>query len=58
MLLFGDAAKAAGVPCITNTGIYPGLSNVMAAHMVSDLRREYDKDGNFKEADFDPQEDI
>jgi hypothetical protein len=27
-------AKAAGVPCISTAGIYPGVSNVMAAYMV------------------------
>ena len=40
-------AQESGVPAITSGGIYPGVSNVMAAHMVSTARREYDKDGNF-----------
>jgi saccharopine dehydrogenase-like NADP-dependent oxidoreductase len=39
--LHGDAV-AAGVPCITTAGIYPGVSNVMAAHMCSLARKEYD----------------
>jgi saccharopine dehydrogenase-like NADP-dependent oxidoreductase len=36
-----DAAVKAGVPCITTGGIYPGVSNVMAAHMCSLARKEY-----------------
>ena len=38
--LHGEA-QAAGVPCITTAGIYPGISNVMAAHMCSLARKEY-----------------
>eukprot|EP00959_Pyramimonas_sp_CCMP1952_P168923 3528794-Pyramimonas_sp.AAC.1 len=30
-----EKAKAAGVPAITTTGIYPGISNVMAAEMIA-----------------------
>ena len=44
---YHEKAQAAGVPAITSGGIYPGVSNVMAAHMVSTARREYDKDGKF-----------
>jgi len=40
-------AQEAGVPAITSGGIYPGVSNVMAAHMVSTARREYDTKGHF-----------
>lgn len=36
-----DKAVAAGVPAIITAGIYPGVSNVMAAHMISIGRREY-----------------
>lgn len=39
-----EQAVAAGVPCITTAGIYPGVSNVMAAHMISLARKEYDPD--------------
>ncbi|KAL3138840.1 hypothetical protein ABBQ32_005673 [Trebouxia sp. C0010 RCD-2024] len=44
---YHEKARAAGVPAITSGGIYPGVSNVMAAHMVSTARREYDQDGHF-----------
>lgn len=44
---YHEKARAAGVPAITSGGIYPGVSNVMAAHMVSTARREYDKEGAF-----------
>ncbi len=44
---YHEKAKAAGVPAITSGGIYPGVSNVMAAHMVSTARREYDTEGHF-----------
>jgi hypothetical protein len=30
-----EEAKAAGVACITSAGIYPGVSNVMAAEMIA-----------------------
>ena len=36
-------AQAAGVPCITTGGIYPGVSNVMAAYMVEKNRRDGEK---------------
>lgn len=39
----------AGVPAITSTGIYPGTSNLMAAHMISTARKEYDEDGNLRD---------
>lgn len=42
-------AQAAGVPAITTAGIYPGVSNVMAAHIISMARKEYD--ANFKYID-------
>lgn len=31
------------MPAITTAGIYPGVSNLMAAHMVSVARWEYDE---------------
>ena len=37
-----EEARAAGVPCVTTCGIYPGISNVMAAHMCALARKEYD----------------
>ena len=37
-------AAAAGVPAITSAGIYPGVSNVMAAHLIAIGRKEYTKD--------------
>lgn len=49
-----EAAVAAGVPAITTAGIYPGVSNVMAAHMISSARKEYDKDGNYVGRDGGP----
>lgn len=36
-----DRAVRAGVPCITTTGIYPGVSNIMAAHTISLVRKDY-----------------
>ncbi|CAK0739628.1 hypothetical protein CVIRNUC_001182 [Coccomyxa viridis] len=44
---YSDQAKAAGVPAITTAGIYPGTSNVMAAHMISIARREYAADWSY-----------
>jgi saccharopine dehydrogenase-like NADP-dependent oxidoreductase len=45
-----EDAVAAGVPCVTTAGIYPGVSNVMAAHMCSLARKEYDlADLSFRE---------
>ncbi len=46
---YGDRAKAAGVPAIISAGIYPGTSNVMAAHIISIARGEYDNNWNHKE---------
>jgi saccharopine dehydrogenase-like NADP-dependent oxidoreductase len=40
-------AEAAGVPAITTAGIYPGVSNVMAAHMISLAGKEYDEGFNY-----------
>lgn len=40
-------AAAAGVPAITSAGIYPGVSNVMAAHMIAIARKEYAEDWSF-----------
>ncbi|KAL6642218.1 hypothetical protein ACP70R_020399 [Stipagrostis hirtigluma subsp. patula] len=37
---FHEQAKAAGVPAITTAGIYPGVSNVMAAELVRAARSE------------------
>ena len=45
MKTYHEQAKAAGVPAITTAGIYPGVSNIMAAHMVSSARKECDKAG-------------
>ncbi|KAL4424432.1 hypothetical protein ABPG77_006370 [Micractinium sp. CCAP 211/92] len=42
-------AQAAGVPAITTAGIYPGVSNVMAAHMISLNGGEYNEDGSYAE---------
>eukprot|EP00892_Ulva_mutabilis_P008194 jgi/Ulvmu1/5747/UM025_0001.1 len=43
-----DQAVQAGVPCITTAGIYPGVSNVMAAHMCSLARKEYDAEMRYR----------
>lgn len=43
-------AQAAGVPAITTGGIYPGVSNVMAAHMISIARGEYNEDFSYADA--------
>ncbi|XP_020170773.1 uncharacterized protein [Aegilops tauschii subsp. strangulata] len=37
---FHEEAKAQGVPAITTAGIYPGVSNVMAAELVNAARSE------------------
>ncbi|PRW58282.1 saccharopine dehydrogenase [Chlorella sorokiniana] len=42
-------AADAGVPAITTTGIYPGVSNVMAAHMIAINGKEYAADGSYAE---------
>lgn len=47
---YSDRAAAAGVPALTTAGIYPGTSNVMAAHMVSLARGEYDEEGRHRTA--------
>jgi hypothetical protein len=45
-------AKQAGVSAITTTGIYPGVSNLMAAKMLHDVTavKKTDEDGNPKPA--------
>lgn len=43
-----EKAKAAGVPAIVSGGIYPGTSNVMAAHIISIARAEYDDNWNYR----------
>jgi len=45
---YGAACKAAGVPAIISAGIYPGTSNVMAAHIISIARKEYDENWNYR----------
>lgn len=37
------------MPAIITAGIYPGTSNVMAAHMLSIARQEYDDDFNYRQ---------
>jgi hypothetical protein len=46
---YHDKAVAAGIPALTTAGIYPGTSNVMAAHIVSISRGEYDENWNYKQ---------
>lgn len=46
---YHDRAVAAGIPALTTAGIYPGTSNVMAAHIVSISRGEYDDNWKYKE---------
>jgi hypothetical protein len=36
------------VPALTTAGIYPGTSNVMAAHIISIVRGEYDEEWRYK----------
>ncbi|GMH35711.1 hypothetical protein BSKO_03579 [Bryopsis sp. KO-2023] len=50
---FHEQAVSAGIPAITTAGIYPGISNLMAAHIVSTSREEYDENGLHKEAPAD-----
>lgn len=38
-------AKEAGIPAIITTGVYPGLSNIMMAHILSLTNNEYNEDG-------------
>eukprot|EP00798_Chlamydomonas_sp_ICE-L_P003013 gene3013-13034_t len=45
---YHEQALAAGVPAIISGGIYPGTSNVMAAHIVSIAKCEYDEDWNYR----------
>ncbi|KAG2451617.1 hypothetical protein HYH02_003398 [Chlamydomonas schloesseri] len=45
---YAEKAKAAGVPAIVSGGIYPGTSNVMAAHIISIARAEYDDNWNYR----------
>lgn len=40
-------AQAAGVPAITTAGIYPGVSNVMAAHMIAMAGGHYAEDFSY-----------
>ena len=42
---YGEAARAAGVPCVTSAGLYPGLSNLLAAHMKAEAEREAMENG-------------
>jgi hypothetical protein len=42
------AAPPLGVPAIISGGIYPGSSNVMAAHIIAIARQEYDADWNYR----------
>lgn len=53
---YSEKAKNAGIPAITSAGIYPGVSNVMAAHMVSLAAKEYDASGRSYVAD--PPDDV
>lgn len=46
--LYSAACAAAGIPAIISAGIYPGTSNVMAAHILSLARKEYDEDMNYQ----------
>lgn len=46
---YHDQAVAAGIPALTTAGIYPGTSNVMAAHIVSISRGEYDENWNYRD---------
>jgi saccharopine dehydrogenase-like NADP-dependent oxidoreductase len=45
---YHEQAVAAGIPALTTAGIYPGTSNVMAAHIVSISRGEYDDNWMYK----------
>lgn len=46
--LYAEQARAAGVPAIISAGIYPGTSNVMAAHIISIARKEYDEEWKYR----------
>ena len=43
----GTAVQCVLMRPAVRTGIYPGVSNVMAAHMVSIARREYTADWSY-----------
>lgn len=53
-----EQAVQAGVPCITTAGIYPGVSNVMAAHMCSLARKEYDSQLQYRVPDVGVPRDL
>jgi len=46
---YHDQAVAAGIPALTTAGIYPGTSNVMAAHIVSISRGDYDENWKYRD---------
>lgn len=46
---YHEQAVAAGIPALTTAGIYPGTSNVMAAHIVSISRGEYDENWGYRD---------
>lgn len=46
---YHEQAVAAGIPALTTAGIYPGTSNVMAAHIVSISRGEYDDNWAYRD---------
>lgn len=55
---YHEKAMNAGVPCITTAGIYPGVSNVMAAHMVAINRGDYSDDSFTTYRDQDQVEEV
>ena len=36
------------MPALTTAGIYPGTSNVMAAHIIATVKGEYDEEGRHR----------
>jgi saccharopine dehydrogenase-like NADP-dependent oxidoreductase len=46
---YSEAARSAGMPAIISGGIYPGTSNVMAAHIIGIARKEYDENWNYRQ---------
>lgn len=42
-----ERARERGVPCITTGGIFPGVSNLMVAHIASIVGKEYDPKGEW-----------
>jgi len=46
-----DQARAKGVPCITTGGIYPGVSNLLAAEMAASARSSSGGEGSSSEGD-------